>query len=591
MGAALMRPIFIGILMGAALWALPLFSLSGRAEAAETISHFVASIDVHRDGNVDVIEDITVNAEYKQINHGIYRDIPTRYTDKMGNLVSVPLFIKSIQRDSKSEPYHVVDEGNGIRIYIGDKKELVPYGTHRYTLHYAVNHVVGFFPTGDELYWNVTGNGWVFPIEQASVRVTFPPTARITKSAAYTGVQGSRGQDVYQHVVGNIYEAEMTRVLNPNEGLTVFATVPVGSIQQETVWQKISFFLHDNAAWVVCVVSTLFLLGYLTLWWIRVGVDTAGVIIPRFDIPTGITPDMLRFVFKQKYDEKVFSCLFVQAAVQKFLKIDDRDSEIVLERIKSLPIDTQTAGGLSGLGVLGLLFIGKTSITIPKKTLFSPRIPKELSEKFLEAKNRHKKVLEKDRAKFYTNNYQIIAGAVVLSIISAALCFFLAFTDAQKIMAMGACGITHIFLIHFFSGPLKKYTDEGQDLADYAAGLKLYLSVAEEARMNKLYPKTITLGVFETLLPYALALDVAQEWCDHFSSLVAEGLVTYYEKDHGGVGFGWYHAADEFNLAQFANSITSISGSIASASSPPGSRSGSGGASGGGSGGGGGGGW
>ena len=113
--------------MGAALWALPLFSLSGRADAAETISHFVASIDVHPDGNVDVIEDITVNAEHKQINHGIYRDIPTRYTDKMGNLVSVPLFIKSIQRDSKSEPYHVVDEGNGIRIYCPQtSRRLVP---------------------------------------------------------------------------------------------------------------------------------------------------------------------------------------------------------------------------------------------------------------------------------------------------------------------------------------------------------------------------------------------------------------------------------------------------------------------------------
>ncbi len=578
-----MRPIFTGILMGAALWALPLFSLSGRADAAETISHFVASIDVHPDGNVDVIEDITVNAEHKQINHGIYRDIPTRYTDKMGNLVSVPLFIKSIQRDSKSEPYHVVDEGNGIRIYIGDKKELVPYGAHRYTLHYAVNHVVGFFPTGDELYWNVTGNGWVFPIEQASVRVTFPPTARIRKSAAYTGVQGSRGHDVYQHFVGNIYEVEMARVLSPKEGLTIFAAVPVGSIQQETVWQKISFFLHDNAAWVVCVVSTLVLLGYLTLSWMRVGVDTPGVIIPRFDIPTGITPDMLRFVFKQKYDEKAFSCLFVQAAVQKFLKIDDRESEIVLERIKSLPIDMQTG---RGLGVLGWLFMGKTSITIPKKTLFSRRVPEELSKELSKAKNRHKKVLEKDRAKFYTNNYQIIAGAVLLSIIATALCFFLAFTDGQKIMAMGSCGITHIFLILFFSGPLKKYTDEGQDLADYAAGLKLYLSVAEEARMNKLYPKTITPETFETFLPYALALDVAQEWCALFSS-----LVTYYDKDNGGVGFGWYHAAGEFDLAQFANSMTSISGSIASASSPPGNSSGFGGLSGGGFCGGGGGGW
>ena len=52
-------------------------------------------------------------------------------------------------------------------IYVGAKNIMLPPGDHTYTLTYATRRQLGFFDDHDELYWNVTGNGWTFPIRQA----------------------------------------------------------------------------------------------------------------------------------------------------------------------------------------------------------------------------------------------------------------------------------------------------------------------------------------------------------------------------------------------------------------------------------------
>ena len=41
-------------------------------------------------------------------------------------------------------------------------------GQHRYEITYRTTRQIGFFAEYDELYWNVTGNGWTFPIERGA---------------------------------------------------------------------------------------------------------------------------------------------------------------------------------------------------------------------------------------------------------------------------------------------------------------------------------------------------------------------------------------------------------------------------------------
>jgi hypothetical protein len=71
---------------------------------------------------------------------------------------------------ASKEPYTVEQEGNAYRIRIGDADVLLDYGDHTYVIEYEVKNQIRYFDDHDELYWNVTGSYWLFPIEAASAR-------------------------------------------------------------------------------------------------------------------------------------------------------------------------------------------------------------------------------------------------------------------------------------------------------------------------------------------------------------------------------------------------------------------------------------
>jgi uncharacterized membrane protein len=147
-----------------------------------------------------------------------------------------------------------------------------------------------------------------------------------------------------------------------------------------------------------------------------------------------------------------------------------------------------------------------------------------------------------------------------------------------------------IFVNALFHHLLKAPTLSGRRLMDEIEGFRLYLSVAEQERLNILNPPEKTPELFEKYLPYALALDVEHEWSEQFASVLAAVA------SDGGYRPSWYTGRSwrTRDMSGFASSLgKSFTGAISSASTAPGSSSGSGGggSSGGGGGGGGGGGW
>ena len=93
-------------------------------------------------------------------------------------------------------PYREENRGIFKRIYIGSKNVELPTGPHTYTIRYTTRQL-RFLNTHDEVYWNVTGNAWAFPIEKAEATITFPKGINITNVSAegYTGSLGSTNQD------------------------------------------------------------------------------------------------------------------------------------------------------------------------------------------------------------------------------------------------------------------------------------------------------------------------------------------------------------------------------------------------------------
>jgi len=153
------------------------------------------------------------------------------------------------------------------------------------------------------------------------------------------------------------------------------------------------------------------------------------------------------------------------------------------------------------------------------------------------------------------------------------------FSHATSIAAV-LCIFVIVLLNVLFYHLMKVPTIKGRLVMDQIEGLKLFLSVAEKDQLKVLTPPEKTPVVFEKFLPYAMALDVEQEWCEQFDEALSQVCME------NGYIPTWYrgsHVAAR-GVVGLASSLSTMSSSISSSSSPPGSSSGSGGSSGGGGG-------
>jgi len=615
--------------------ALLLAFASSPGVAAEVISNFDSQISIHLDGKITVEEAITVRSEGQKIKRGIYRDFPTTYRDRFGNTVRVAFKVLSVSRDGQTINHWIESINGGKRVYMGSKDRLIEPGRHTFLLAYETDRQIGFFDEFDELYWNVTGNGWVFPILSVKASVRLPDGAHMVQQTAYTGSVGAQGKDFRASLDanGNPFFTT-TRTFMSGEGLTIAVAWPKGIVQAPTVEESASRIVEDNDRLKVALAAFVLVLAYYLIVWYRVGRDPeAGTIVPLFEPPKGMSPAASRFLMNMKFDDKAFSSAIVSLAVKGALNIRD-GSSFTLTRNSS--DDAVLSRGEKALA----------------REIFSNRNAIELeSENHLEigrARDALEEALKSElEATHFSENFLYLMPGLVLSILAVvgiallspdlALVVFMAvwlsiwtytcFRMIMKAVQKWRSGARIVAIGHFlFSVPfligevfglsllasavslpaaivmlfiallaplfqhlLKAPTLKGRKLLDRIEGFKLYLSVAEKDRFEFLHPPEVTPELFEKCLPYALALDVGHEWSERFAGNIANAGVEP-------ARMSWYSGRswDDRNPAGFHDRLNEgFSGSLSSAAMAPGSSSGSGGGgfSGGGGGGGGGGGF
>ncbi len=543
--------------------------------ATEKILSYDSVIDIAADASMTVSETIRVVAEGQQIRRGIYREFPTTYNDRYGNRVVVDFKVLSVTRDGAREAWHSERRANGVRIYAGHPDMVVSPGEHSYTFTYRTDRQIGFFEHRDELYWNVTGNGWGFSIEHASavVRLPAPVSDSDITIAGYTGAQGSRQGDYTSTVGRGSATIQASRELPPGSGLTLVMDWPKGVVTAPGRWQQLGYLLADNLGLLLSLLAFGGSALYLLLMWSRHGRDPGkGVIFPHYEPPAGCSPAAARYVSNMGYDNKTFTAFIINLAVQGCLSITGDDGDFVLQR----------KPGPAGL--------------VPAEAALLDKLFRHGAVLKLENSNHsqvsatraaHKQLLRRG----YLNQYFKTNGRLMLPSIVASALLLLVIVSTGRFVALVLAIYVGIAVMHLlFAYLLKAPSALGRRLMDQLEGFKLYLEVAEKDDLARRHPPDLTPELFERYLPYAIALGVEQEWAQRFSRVFS----SLQAAPGGAYHPAWYQG--DFNAGRmnsFASTVGSkLSSAISSASSPPGSSSGGGGgSSGGGGGGGGGGGW
>ena len=547
----------------------------------ERITRFDATIVVNSDTSLLVTETLTVHSLGEKIRHGIYRDFPTSYRAKSGSRQTVGFRLLDVERDGQSEPYHTAALANGQRIYLGDAQISLAPGDYVYRLRYTTNRQLGFYSDHDELYWNVTGQDWQFPIDSARATVRLPasiPTSQVT-TTSYTGLAGSQTTSATETANGETIVFENETQLEPGEGLTIVVGWPKGYLTPPTRCQLAIWWLSDNRGFVISLLILFLIFCCYFRVWQRFGRDPKrGTIIPQYEPPKDFTQAMLRALERRSFDATSFAATVVSLAVRGLVTINEpKKHDYLLTRTP------QKSTGLSDdeSAVLKLLF-AKSGTQLELTRTYNPTIETVRANLAIQLAGT---VINQ----YYLFNWRpIMLGSFVsvLGFVMTRLPFFPPLTGLQT--SLFIAGLILVNLV-FFS-ILPRYTTEGRQLLDHLEGFRWFLRVTEQDRLNFFHPPDRTVALFEKYLPYAIALGVANQWAKQFTTvftqLAAQGT-PYLPLWYAGTSWDLAHAAD------FGGALSTSLGSVMTAAgTAPGSSSGfGGGGSGGGGGGGGGGGW
>lgn len=567
-------------LLGLVFFGLLVFA-AAPSQAEERILSYHSEITILVDGRLEVIETIRVRAEGNHIRRGIYRDFPTRYEDRAGNRYRVDFEVRSVQRNGRPEDWHTDGMANGVRVYAGHANRFLDAGEHEYRFHYETSRQLGFFEDYDELWWNVTGNGWRFTIDRASATIHLPESVRDGDLVlnAYTGAYGSTASHArFRAENGRTARFESTRGLSPWENLSVIVAFPKGLVTEPTTAQRIRWFLSDNGSALVLGVGWLLMFGWYLWAWNRAGRDPAtGVIIPRFEPPKGLSPAACRYVLSMGFRRAAFVAAIVSLAVKKQLRIDeDDDGDFSLTKIEDADALEPSPGERAVLDALFRNRVG--SIALKQSNHAEFRKAKGGLEAALAAEFKNR---------LFRLNLLYLLPAFAVFIVAMLVAAAFHGGPLVWVIYVVASLVLHVLFCFLMRAP----TPSGRRVMDEIEGFKRYLGTAEQDRLEQMRSPRLTPEVFEAFLPYAYALGVENSWCERFAREMPEELR---EQDRWQPG--WYHGSTRGLSAidHMGSGFSSgFSSAISSASSPPGSSSGSGGGgfSGGGGGGGGGGGW
>lgn len=536
---------------------------------AEEIREFHQDMTINADGTVSVTEKI--GYDFRNLSrHGIYRTIPETKTNADGKKFILTLTDFSVT-DEKGSAYHFsTSRTHGERtLKIGDADVTIT-GKKQYDILYSVGGALTYFSDHDELYWNVTGNGWEVPISAVKSQITLP--ARVNKDdlrlACFTGNAGSTAADCTVTFDPNskTVQFQSTRSLDAYEGFTIVVGFPKGIVAVLEPKEYVPFWgsLWGKVIFVIIVIFVIFWYILLPLslpykWWKygrdpkpAIGVASAWFEAPKTKSGRLLTPGETGTLVDERVDNADIVATIIDLARRGYLKIlEPKKGDIHLEKTIAPPKNNLTP--FEQLLYKGI-FSTTDSVNIKTGSLIKP----------------------------ITDTKEALYTAVVSE------GFFLKNPQSTrtKYTMLGILGLvtgnfplvlsSFIFGIHI---PAK--TSYGAQLAAVARSLKNFIT--SQDRQFKFQAEKQLL--FEKMLPFAIAFGVEKLWIARFASMHLKNP-------------DWYsgYSSGRFNAIAFVSTLNSTTSSVARAATPTSSSSGfssgfSGGSSGGGGGGGGGGSW
>lgn len=499
--------------------------MSGVANAQQRISSFTSHITLYDDDSAIIREVIIVESEGQPITQGIYRDIKT--IALVGPLrAEAEVYFEVLDARHNGDPMdYEAQYGKGIaRLQFSPKDEAISRGTHIYELEYRLDRQVRFGEERSILKWNVNGYGWWLPADLVSLKITLPPDVPRSsiQRTGRTGIEFERENNFASSIdpdTGDIFY-QAASLLN-FEALVAEIEFDSGHIQphgvepEKTLWQKTQWSVIGAGGGI----------GALLVYWLAAWIVFGRYTKPRArrslvaTPPMGLSAPCLRYVFLGTYDQRSIASGFLSVATQHCLRVTLEGGAYVLQRMShsedALKPFEERLVNLLDYNALPLGRWDQMVVNDP-----TPRLNAALRRELARG-------LFKRHSSWLITGFLLSIMAVVGTVrIDGAtpLNLLIPIAVAQSVILLFIAWRVFKRLCRI-DGSAKRIADEARDFSaslsedDYTIGKQGNAPAAP-------------MGLYESYLPYAVALEVEERWTDRFK----DGFV-WWEMAHNGEAF------------------------------------------------------
>ncbi|HEY4678571.1 MAG TPA: DUF2207 domain-containing protein [Candidatus Angelobacter sp.] len=532
------------------------------------ISKFDSTIHVEEDGAARVEEKITF--VFNGIYQGIYRDIPVDYPGPGGSNYTLFVKVLSVTDDNGDKLKVEKKTSNGflhLKVFVPGATD----ATRTVNIQYSVANGTRFFEDHDEFYWNVTGNDWPVPIEQASATIYFPAEASgKLRAQAFEGIYGS-SEHASASVMASSATVEARDPLPMRGGLTADIYIEKGVLHQPGAVARFFRFVRSNP------VLTLPLWAFAVMfpmWWVKGRDPDPGIsVAPMYEPPEQMGPAEVGTLIDGSVDPRDITSVLVDMAVRGYVKIMETQHKGFLSSTKDYEFHLlKDPGEWKGLtdyerAMLQQVFAGGEVTLLSSLTNhFYTALPMIKSEIMTALKAKGMYTVDPDSAAGYLG-----LGFLLVALPYAALQVMGVADFLNSVpMAIG-CGLIAVGIILIIGKQLTATSLKGARTQVQIKGFQEFMNRVDADRLKRMPPDT-----FEKFLPYAMALGVEHRWAKAFEGII-QNPPTWYQGSYG----------SSFSTFYFVNSMGSMATTASSTfvSAPRASSSGSGWSGGGGGGG------
>ena len=514
---------------------------------------------MEEDGSARIEEQITF--VFNGVYQGIYRDIPVDYPGPSGSNYTLFIKLDSITDDSGSKLKYEKKTRGGflhLKIYVPGATD----ATRTVNIEYSVANGTRFFEDHDEFYWNVTGNDWPVPIEQASAMIYFPAEASgKLRAQAFQGVYGS-SRHASASVTGPGASVETTDSLPMRGGLTADIYIEKGVLHQPSGIARFFRFIRSNP--VVTAPLWAFVVMF-PMWWMKGRDPDPGMsVAPMYEPPEKMGPAEVGTLIDGSTDPRDITSVLVDLAVRGYVKIVETEHKGFLSSTKDYEFHLlKSRGDWNDLtdyevAMLSNVFAGSDVVLLSSlRNHFYTVLPAIKRGVLGALKSKGMYTLDPTSA----SGYQGLGLILVLLPYFALQVFGFADFLSSVPLAIGS-GLIGAAIIVLFGRQLTATSMKGARTQVQIKGFQEFMNRVDADRLKRMPPDT-----FEKFLPYAMALGVEHRWAKAFEGIV-QNPPSWYQGTYG----------PNFSTFYFVNSLGSMATTASSTfvSAPRASSSGSG---------------